>query len=227
MHPSRGRIGRQVNRSELARICGVSLPSIDQWTARGCPYLESPREGAKGWLFDTSVVIAWRERMAAQAVQSDTRRIDLNEANRRKTAAQAALAELELAEKRGEVVRVDDAARIAGEGYTRVRARLLAMPGRLAPLLAIADTAEECKDLVEGAVTEALAELAVGMDEDDSGDDRERSGGASPDAPGDEPGDALDAQAPAEAQGKRVGRRKARAQPRVERGAGTVEHRTR
>jgi phage terminase Nu1 subunit (DNA packaging protein) len=53
--------GGCVIRSGLARIMGVSLPTIDNWLARGCPVISEPEPGEfDQYRFDTAAVIRWR-----------------------------------------------------------------------------------------------------------------------------------------------------------------------
>ena len=51
-----------VNRSELADFLGVSLPTIDAYLKRGCPYV-SEADRAKGvpWGFNTADVVNWNK----------------------------------------------------------------------------------------------------------------------------------------------------------------------
>ncbi len=57
--------GRIVNRAELAELCGVSLPTIDAWRRRGCPYVSAPSTAKEAspqmrqWKFDSAAVIQW------------------------------------------------------------------------------------------------------------------------------------------------------------------------
>lgn len=50
---------RVVNRTELAEFFEVSMPTIDVWIRRGCPYQQ---QGARGiaWKFDLLAVITWK-----------------------------------------------------------------------------------------------------------------------------------------------------------------------
>jgi terminase small subunit / prophage DNA-packing protein len=52
--------GLLVNRKELSEILGVSLPTIDNYLSRGCPYV-SKADRSKGipWEFNTRDVINW------------------------------------------------------------------------------------------------------------------------------------------------------------------------
>lgn len=83
---------------------------------------------------------------------------DLATARARREAAVAALAEIELAEKRGELVRARDMESHMADVFLRCRTRLLGMPLRLRqqdPTLTLAQLV-----LVEGLLVEALEELA-------------------------------------------------------------------
>jgi terminase small subunit / prophage DNA-packing protein len=53
--------GYILNRVELAEYMGVSLPTIDDWRRRGCPYVEKA-DRAKGvpWKFNSADVVNWR-----------------------------------------------------------------------------------------------------------------------------------------------------------------------
>ncbi len=76
------------------------------------------------------------------------------EADRRKAVALAELRELELRQKRGELLAVADVRREWAEGYAALRDRILALPDRLAARLAgrgeqevrllLRDELEEC-----------------------------------------------------------------------------------
>ena len=52
--------GKAVNRAGLAEILGVSLPTVDAYVKRGCPYVsQADRDNGIPWAFDTAAVIAW------------------------------------------------------------------------------------------------------------------------------------------------------------------------
>lgn len=152
--------GLELSKADLARAWGVSLPTVGAWVKRGCPYISKGGPG-KPWIFNTSEVAAWREEQAAQAALGETQSLDIEEARRRKLAAEAALAELDVAKRRGEVIEIEEVARVIGDDYANVRAKLLSIPTKLAPqLLGVEETAE-IKGLIERALTEALEELTA------------------------------------------------------------------
>ena len=110
--------GQKVNRKQLADVFGISLPTVDAWVRSGCPF---DQEGGRGkeWIFDTADVMRWREQLArddagGQDVQDD------NAIARRKKAAEARLAELDLLERMGAVADVGVMERV----WSRILAEL-------------------------------------------------------------------------------------------------------
>ena len=99
---------------------------------------------------------------------------DLNEERARKVAAEAQLAEMELAKARREFVAVADVASAWGEVLSAVRGRLLSMPTTLATIVANENEVARCQAIVENQVHEALTELSAYDPDNDAG----RVGGA-------------------------------------------------
>jgi phage terminase Nu1 subunit (DNA packaging protein) len=53
--------GEIVSRRRLARIMGVTPPTVDGWVRRGCPVVARPsRETGYAYRFDTAAVVRWR-----------------------------------------------------------------------------------------------------------------------------------------------------------------------
>ena len=167
--------GIELNKADLAAMLGVSLPTIGQWVGKGCPFVFKGGPG-KQWVFNSADVLSWREEQVVQQAMGDTASLDIDEARRRKLAAEAALVELDLSKRRGEVIEIEDVAGVVGDDYANVRAKSLALPTKLAPqLIGIEDTAE-CQALIERGVAEALEELTAdgiysgeGPDDEDQG----------------------------------------------------------
>jgi hypothetical protein len=70
---------------------------------------------------------------------------------------------MENAIERGELVYIEDVAKRFEEGLSKVRAKLLSIPTKIAPEAAAAENAKEVQRLIENAIIEALNEL-VGLD---------------------------------------------------------------
>jgi phage terminase Nu1 subunit (DNA packaging protein) len=93
---------------------------------------------------------------------------DRARAEARRAEAEASLAELKLARLRGELASASDFEAELERAFTAVRARLLAIPPKLAPILS-AENPAKTRALLDAAVLEALAELqALGDDEDEA-----------------------------------------------------------
>jgi phage terminase Nu1 subunit (DNA packaging protein) len=149
---------KHVNKADLAQLMGVSSVTIGQWVSKGCPYVQKGALG-KSWVFDVPEVVSWREEQVALQAVGDTKSLDIEEARRRKVAAEAALTELDLAKRKGELVEIEDVAQSVGEDYANLRAKLLSLPVKLAPQAAGISDAAELQDLAESLVHEALEEL--------------------------------------------------------------------
>jgi phage terminase Nu1 subunit (DNA packaging protein) len=96
---------------------------------------------------------------AAKAKAAQPVIVDLQRERARKTAAEAELAEMELAVRRGDFVAVSDYEAALARVLDRLMARLRAMPVRLSHL------GDECEAAVESEVEAVVVELSQ-MDED-------------------------------------------------------------
>ncbi|MFP4561634.1 MAG: terminase small subunit [Thiohalorhabdus sp.] len=163
-------MGKRVNRNELAEIFGVSPPTISTWINQGCPYLQQGRKGRQ-WEFDTEAVAEWRQSKALQAAQGDLEDTDYEEAKRREMVARANMQELDLAQRRGELVPVEDVARTVGDEYARAKARLRAVPSSVAAVVP-AEVRTVVQERVSEGIDQALEELvSYGGDADYSDSD--------------------------------------------------------
>lgn len=151
--------GTALNRSDLAAFHGVSLPTVDSWVRDGCP---CQREGGKGsaYMFDSADVINWRLAKAREGRRKDGGAAGtIDEAKLRHETAKAELAEIELATKRAEVVPIGHVTRQIGKLLANVRARMLAIPTKVAPVAQVAASAEEARALIEAEIRDGLTEL--------------------------------------------------------------------
>ena len=149
-----------MNRTQLAAIFGVAATTVDAWVGRGCPFIARPTERGKGWKFNTAAVSAWRESQAFDRALEDRSDVDLAEARRRKAVADAELVELDLAERRGELLPVADSEAALIALASGVQRRLLAVPSKVAPLAHAAQSTQEAEALIRDAIYEALQDLA-------------------------------------------------------------------
>jgi|TARA_Y100000593_G_scaffold92489_1_gene184279 phage terminase Nu1 subunit (DNA packaging protein) len=101
--------------------------------------------------------------------------VSLDVARQRKAAAEAELSEIELAKARAAVVAIDDVAKQWESILSAVRTRMLTVPTKIAPLVAVENDQSMVKELIEDAVHSALGELASGIS-DGGGSEEEPTG---------------------------------------------------
>jgi phage terminase Nu1 subunit (DNA packaging protein) len=152
---------RIANRAELAEVLGVSVVTVDNWTAAGCPWQSKPaRKGVGQWAFEVGAVVEWRLERERKSALGELANVTEIEARRRKLAAEAAMAEHELAVAQGKAAAIADAERTWGRMIAAARAKFLSMGSKLGPQVALETDSEICKALIEAANAEALAELS-------------------------------------------------------------------
>lgn len=149
--------GRRLNKTEIADVFGVSLQTVEQWVRKGLACEKSARE----LLFNSAQVAAFLERQAEIRAAESAKPADLEEARARKTAAEAELAEIAVAKARGQLVEIDLVAKAVSDEYAATRAKLLSLPSKLGPTLAIETASIACQDLIERGIVEALEELST------------------------------------------------------------------
>ena len=120
------------------------------------------------------------------------------EARARKVAAEAQIAELELAKVQGELVIAEDVVSAWADTLAGLKAKLVSIPSKAAPIVASDDSAGGCQKVIEDLVREALEELANYDPKIDPGN-TQRVASTS------EEGD-ISVEAPAKTKRKRVGR---------------------
>lgn len=120
--------GKQVTRQALADVFGVSLPTIDAWVRKGCPFVEKGGRGRE-WQFNTAQVSKWlRDRDVEEATGGIPD--DLEELKLREQKAKTELTELELAERKGEVALIAEFERIWAMSMGQLRQNILGVPQR-------------------------------------------------------------------------------------------------
>lgn len=159
----------KVNLSDLADVMGVSLPTVRAWIKKGLPYEQEGTNG-KEWIFETADAIQWKlndelSRLGA-TFQSNPTETNAQELKRRRLEAETIIAELdqekkvlELAEKKGYLVFIDDANAAIVDAVTTLRQRLLTIPRRVTPLvLGETDDRIVCEK-IEQEIADALGDV--------------------------------------------------------------------
>lgn len=120
--------GREVTRQGVADIFGISLPTVDSWVRAGCPFLQKGGRGQE-WQFNTSQISKWLQERAVDEATGDVPD-DIDQLKIRKAKAETELAELELAEKRGEVALIAEFERAQAMAFGAIRTNILNVPQR-------------------------------------------------------------------------------------------------
>ena len=137
-----------VSQIELAQLLGRTSRTVAHWTEEGLP---RNRNGS----YPLGRCIRWALERAEGLHAGQT----VVEARRRHELAQAELAELELAKRRGEQVAMADVLSEFGRLAGTIRAILLAAPGKHAHKLLGARSLAEAQGVLEDVVREILANL--------------------------------------------------------------------
>lgn len=131
---------RHVNLSQLARLIGRDPNTVRRWVeVEDCPTVErGDKRTGKTWVFDVADVVRWlcnRAAESAAATAAVNGIPDYETARARHEFAKAQMAEIELAELQGDVIRISDAAERIMQDYADIRTTLLQIPGSVAPHL--------------------------------------------------------------------------------------------
>ncbi len=86
--------------------------------------------------------------------------IDLDEARKRKLQAEAMMAELELERTQENTISVADHGEFVGKLGDTIKGRLMVLPSKLAPALALETKQGLCKQIVEDEIRSALKEVS-------------------------------------------------------------------
>jgi len=161
--------GRKVDQAELAQIFGVAPKTIWEWQAEGLPYEPRAATGAEH-LFDTAKALTWLlRREVNKAAGGETQKDRL-------ARVQADRIELEIAEKRGHLVQVDEIEPQWARVVDAIRTELLLLPDRTE-----LDLDEVKRDVLREVVEGVLRNLSVydpTAEPDEQGDAPLRTAGA-------------------------------------------------
>lgn len=195
-------MGRLVNRAELSEALGIGLNTVDLWIRDGMPCIKPERRGGSSYQIDMGLVLEWHRQRERQNALGEIASIDEQAAKRRKMAAQAALAELELAKKQGLVVEIADQVDAWSTMVVAAKIKMLGIGVKAGPIVSRLNSAAECQQVITDAVYEALRELN-GFDIGEIQDSSDSAG--KPESGNPASGELVGAAAAAH--GKRMGRR--------------------
>lgn len=153
---------REVTQKQLAGILGLTTRQVRNLEAAGIPH----RAEGNTKLYPLPGAVQWYRDRAVETALAEAQSTDYDEAKAREMKARADKAELEVARLRGELIHVDDLEALLSAPLSQMRARLLALPGRIAGALPMQPA--DALELIEPIVYEFMEELAEDGDDDDA-----------------------------------------------------------
>lgn len=162
----------QANRTQLAEVFGVSMPTVDGWVRGGCPVVQRGSRGVE-WVFDTAAVAKWLRDRAVTDATGDKQQ-DEAEIERRTKLAKMRQAELDLANAMKLVAPIREFERAQAARYAVIRQNCLNIPQRaVMQLLGETDEATFKQKLRAEIVLalETAATQAVELAEDEAEDE--------------------------------------------------------
>ena len=141
-----------VSKKAAAEFFGVSVQALDGWFTAGCPVAKRDQND-RIELLDLRVMTQWRIDRAGDGGELDRERTRL-------TKAQADKTELEVAELKAKLVRMELVVPHWQAMVAAMRAKLLAIPAKVAPQVAGPDSLSRTQELIQDGVYQALSEIA-------------------------------------------------------------------
>lgn len=162
-----------VNKTQLSAIIGRSENWLTDMQKQHDFPIHQRGRGRAGQLYDTAKVIEWMEKRQFNLLHGNQELIDIDEGKRRKIAAEAGLAELELMKEQGSVIEIQKVAEEFGEQLTNFRAKMLSLPSKIAAQVFTAQNVQEIRSIIEDGIHEALNEIREVGERDTSGESEE------------------------------------------------------
>lgn len=143
-----------LSQAELERVTGLSRQTLAELAREP----DCPREQRDGWKYPWPAWNTWYVNRRVDRAVERVKPADFEEARARKTAAEAELAELELAKQRGDLITVADAGKVMDDRLDRVAARLKAVPSkdayRFVGLTGIPEVVPVLRQVIDGVMAE-------------------------------------------------------------------------
>ncbi len=141
----------------------VHLGTVDAWVRTGCPVEVRPLRRGQPMQFVLKEVVDWliaRAEEKARGTGGEGPASAHEDAKRRKAEADAELAELDLAERRGQVASISQWQAATAAIVGSARAKLRGLGSKLGPSVAAESDPFRCRGLIDQAVDECLLELS-------------------------------------------------------------------
>ena len=147
----------KVSGREAAHRLGMTEQSLGTWASKAPPSVQELANG-KRLLLWPEFPVWYRQQLQANREKP----ADFEAARARKVAAEAEIAEYELAQLRGTLVPEDALDKVYGERLDMLRAKLQAFPGSVATRLVGLKTLLEVQAVLDRGVRELMTNLAHG-----------------------------------------------------------------
>lgn len=157
---------------QVATLCNITPRRVQQLATEGV-FQKVGRGRYNAVQCVHAYIRYWQDRALSRAPEPEAG--TLEDARRRKTEAEASLAEMELAREQGRMISVDDLEEMLSGPLYRLRAKLLNLPTKWAPALVGCRTIAEAQARLESSVEEAMRSLADDDDDEHSDDDTDRA----------------------------------------------------
>lgn len=159
-----------LTQKEAARLLGLTSRQVRNLVEKGMPR-DATGQGdpVYRWADIQPWYLAFKQDQArAEVAPNDIRALELRE-----KAAKVRIAEMEAAEKEGSLLPVAVVERVWADVMERLRSRIVAHKGGLAPRMTGLPTPQDALEVLDPAFTELLAELRASVDDwdDDEVDD--------------------------------------------------------
>lgn len=158
----------EITKRDFAETFGVSEAQLERLFQQGMPHA---KKSTRRVVIPMPAGRVWYHQHLVQKGRKEAAPKNIDEAKQRKAAAEAEMAELELAKVRGDTMLVEDHERMLGEAFGRARAKLLNLGPRAAGAAFGATTLQECQAKIEPIVTEIMEELCKADDVPDVAED--------------------------------------------------------
>ncbi|RKG33405.1 terminase small subunit [Acinetobacter guerrae] len=160
--------GQIVSRTGLSDVFGVALTTVDSWIRQDCPVVVRSRGKGQEWQFNTAQIAKWLQDKAADDATGEIPD-DINLLKLRKAKAETELAELELAEKKGQVALIAEFERAQAVVFGIIRSNMMNIPQRAVLQLLGETDARIFKEKLKAEIVLALETAAEAELEDDEG----------------------------------------------------------
>lgn len=147
----------KLNRVAAAKILDVTTAVLQEWVAAGMPYYAG-ENGVHQDRFVIAEIVKWHMDNVNRGLVEESS-MSAVDAKRRREVAQALMAELDLAEKRSELARIDDIMAEVSTALVEVRATIASQSNRLSGLLANLNE-DEVRAILDADANDMLEKLS-------------------------------------------------------------------